>query len=273
MRKQRDDLTGQNFGYLHVDSEAYVVKRDNGHKDYFWNCTCSLCGNKTTASTRSLRSGHKRSCGCLHRPPDPKYVTKHGMSDTRLYGIWKAMRQRCYDKNCSGYKDYGARGIKVCDEWRYDFQAFYDWSLENGYQENAISRACTLDRINTNGNYEPSNCQWADMFSQGNNRRNNHFIEYEGNTYTLAEAEIVFGVSQKLLSERLCRGMSVKDAIETPVKQISMYEYQGNLYTSGQLAKLSGLSNSCIISRILYGWPNERVVNEPLLVKRKEKGA
>lgn len=271
MRKQRDDLTGQDFGYLHVEGEAYVRKRKSGSNVYYWKCTCSLCGKTTTASTQTLRSGHKRSCGCLHKSPPPEYVTKHGKSDTRLYNVWKSMKQRCYDKNCSAYKDYGARGIEACEEWRNDFQSFYDWSMANGYQEHAVSRACTIDRMNNDGNYEPGNCQWVDMLTQSNNRRDNHCIEYKGIKYTLAEAEVVFGIPQATLRRRLKRGMSVKQAIETPIFRTATYEYHGKEYTAHELADMANLPVNTVRSRIRYGWDIERVVNEHLSIGIREK--
>ena len=92
------------------------------------------------------------------------------MNNKRLYCVFSNMKQRCFNKNCPDYKHYGGRGITICDEWRYDFAAFYDWAIDNGYDENAKFGECTIDRIDVNGNYEPSNCRWVSMTVQNWNR-------------------------------------------------------------------------------------------------------
>ena len=92
------------------------------------------------------------------------------------------MKRRCYQKQNKRWSKYGGRGIKVCDEWRNNFQAFFDWSLENGYADHL-----TIDRIDMNGHYTPENCRWADKFQQANNRSNNHYITYRGKTKTMME--------------------------------------------------------------------------------------
>ena len=95
----------------------------------------------------------------------------HGKSNSRLYEVWAGMKRRCYNQNHKHYRDYGGRGISVCDEWRDDFGVFEKWAIENGYDEHAAKGACTLDRIDTDGDYSPSNCRFADMIVQQNNRR------------------------------------------------------------------------------------------------------
>lgn len=216
MRKYKD-LTGQTFGYLKVDSKAESHIYPGGKPEICWNCTCLLCGNKCVVKGKSLKQHHTRSCGCLHKPPTPPLT--HGMSDTRLYNVWRSMKQRCYDKNCKAYKDYGARGIVVCDEWLHDFKAFYDWSIENGYDETADRKECTLDRENVNGNYEPDNCRWVSMAIQCNNKTDNHILEYEGVSYTLSEAEKEFGIPQSTIRKRLKIGWSIRKTLETPLKR------------------------------------------------------
>lgn len=122
------------------------------------------------------------------------------------------MKNRCNNPNTERFKDYGARGIKVCDEWEHDFQAFYDWSMSHGYEEHL-----TIDRINNDGNYEPSNCRWTTQLVQGNNCRHNHLITYKGETHSMSDWARILGVSFHLLSNRINRyGWDVERAFETP---------------------------------------------------------
>lgn len=107
---------------------------------------------------------------------------KHGQCGTRLYNIFRGMKKRCYNKNCKDFYKYGGRGITVCDEWKDSFQAFYDWSIANGYFDNL-----TIDRIDNNKGYSPDNCRWVDIKTQSNNTRKNVFLTYNGETMTLAE--------------------------------------------------------------------------------------
>lgn len=156
---QRNDLTGKKFGKLTV---LRMINNPNG-KGFKWECKCE-CGNKTLVSAGSLVSGNTKSCG-EHKLGN---IT-HGMSNTRLYYIHKYMINRCTNKKYGGYKDYGGRGISVCDEWlnkEKGFESFMVWALKNGYESDL-----TLDRVDVNGNYEPSNCRWADMHTQARNQR------------------------------------------------------------------------------------------------------
>lgn len=172
--------------------ERLVVIERNGSTDRGkakWKCKCD-CGNITTVSGDNLRRGHIKSCGCLNSELAQKRMSVHGMRYTRLYNIWRNMRYRCNDKD---NKDYGGRGISVCKEWDNTddgFENFLEWSTQNGYDD-----VLTIDRIDVNGNYEPSNCRWATPKQQGNNKRNNLSIYQDGVFYTPIEFAEKHGIS------------------------------------------------------------------------------
>lgn len=169
------DLVGQRFGKLVVVSRYGTDK----HRKAQWLCQCD-CGNTTVTITGSLHNGCAKSCGCNREQARQKAVamnTIHGAYSgrggkaERLHVVWTDMRVRCEKENSVSYRYYGARGIRVCDEWRDSYKAFRGWAVANGYNESAPRGECTLDRIDVNGNYEPSNCRWVDMKTQARNRR------------------------------------------------------------------------------------------------------
>ena len=159
------DLTNRRFERLKV-----IRRVENKNYRAMWLCECD-CGNKKTISTYQLLSGQTKSCGCLGKENRAKSRTKHHKTNTKLYYVWKGMKQRCYNPNNKYYYNYGGRGITICDKWKNDFEEFYEWAIKNGYVENALHKSCTIDRINNTGNYEPNNCRWVDMKTQSNNRR------------------------------------------------------------------------------------------------------
>lgn len=165
---------GQTFGSLIVLGIPFRMLCKNG-KRYFVLCKCEICGKSDVFLLHDLIRGHTRGDGCNK----PGNIT-HGQSKTRLYKIWKAMIQRCEYQNGLAYKNYGARGISVFAEWRKDFESFRLWSNENGYSENL-----TLDRINNDDGYNPSNCRWVDRKIQANNKRTNVVVYAFGETKTL----------------------------------------------------------------------------------------
>ena len=160
------EISGQKFGRL--TAVKRLEKSDKA--GFIWECLCD-CGNVINVSVKMLRSGNTKSCGCLRDEKISLVNKKHGESKkSRLYGVWVGIRQRCNDPSHKSYKNYGGRGIRVCDEWN-DFMTFKDWAIRNGYDESAEYGDCTIDRIDVNGNYEPSNCRWVDMKIQACNKR------------------------------------------------------------------------------------------------------
>lgn len=136
---------------------------------------------------------------------------KHGRNPMRLYNIWKSMRQRCKNPNAMRYDVYGGRGITICDEWD-DYAVFREWALQNGY-DNTL----TIDRIDPNGGYFPSNCRWASQRDQQNNRTNNRIIEANGERHTVAEWGRISGLGGRVITARLSRGWDEKEAISHPL--------------------------------------------------------
>ena len=140
-----------------------------------------------------------------------KQQIKHGMSKTRLYSIWRHMKDRCNNPNNNWYHLYGGKGIRVCDEWNNDFIAFKNWSMLNGYDENL-----SIDRIDGDKNYCPENCRWSTPLEQSNNTARNVFLSYQGKTMTVAQWERYLEYPRKLICNRLLNGWSVEAALSTP---------------------------------------------------------
>lgn len=180
------NLTGQRFGLLTV-----IGIDDRGTKKTYWMCQCD-CGNVKSVRSDSLLSGAVKSCGCLKKKQDRLNLTanhSHKMSGTRIYHEWQGIKGRCFNKNDARYARYGGRGITVCDEWRNDFQSFYDWAMANGYSDNL-----TIDRKDNDGNYCPENCRWVDDQTQARNRSSNISITIGNSTRPLMEWCEIFGL-------------------------------------------------------------------------------
>ena len=192
------DMTGLRFGKLVVTGR----KVENGRG--YWICACD-CGNETVARTDSLKSGHTSSCGCVGLASRQEALTKHGYWGSRLYNTWHGMIQRCTNPNSRSYSRYGGRGIRVCTEWRNSFEAFCDWATANGYSDEL-----TIDRIDVNGNYEPSNCRWATKQEQANNRRTSSIIAFKGESHTLAEWSRITGIKRSTIVSRLAQGWEIE---------------------------------------------------------------
>lgn len=170
------DITGQKFGRLLVLERCGYIG-----KNIAWRCLCD-CGNETIVGISNLRNGSVKSCGCLARELSSLRLKKHGKTNTILYKTWKNIKNRCYNKNTKKYNYYGGRGIFVCEEWLNNFESFYNWSIHNGWK-----KGLTIDRIDVNGNYEPSNCRWVDWKTQQRNKSNNIYVNFEGEKVCLKE--------------------------------------------------------------------------------------
>ncbi len=202
------DLTGQRFGRLVVIERAENDKRGRAR----WVCRCD-CGEQKTISGHNLRNGRARSCGCLQKEVTAQRGKMHGQDGKRLYDIWFHMKSRCYNPKIADFKNYGGRGITVCEEWRHDVQAFYDWAMSHGYRD-----SLTLDRIDNNGPYGPENCRWTTRTKQANNTRANRKLTLRGETQTVSEWAAILNISHSTIRRRLHLGWSVERALTTPVR-------------------------------------------------------
>lgn len=190
-------IVGKRFGRLVVLGLDHVSGK---HNSTWWRCKCD-CGNETVVYRGGLTSGDIVSCGCYRKEHIHEYSRKHGLSHDPLYIVWGGMIQRCTNEHADNFQRYGGRGIIVCEDWRKNFENFYNWAISNGY-ENGL----TLDRINNNSGYFPENCRWIDRRAQQNNTRRNRFIEYKGETHTIAEWSRILNINYATLWSKINRG-------------------------------------------------------------------
>lgn len=198
------DITNVRFGRL--VAKEYIGRSKHGHS--LWLCDCD-CGKQTRVATGLLVTGNTASCGCKRADMS----RTHGKTSTPEYEAWRSMLQRCCNPKNRRYADYGGRGILVCDRWRHDFPAFL---ADMGPRP---SSGHSLDRIDNNKGYEPSNCQWSTRKKQQRNRKNNRFITHNGITATIAEWGERLGLKRYTVRDRLRKGMSIEKAL-TPFKPV-----------------------------------------------------
>lgn len=205
------NLVGQKINRLTV---VRRVENSKANKVRF-ECLCE-CGNITVVVGSALLNDGTKSCGCLKNERVTKLKYRHGGCGTRLYRIWGAMHHRCQLGDDVLHKNYGNRGIFVCEEWS-DFPAFRDWAMSNGYRDDL-----SIDRVDNNGPYAPWNCRWASREEQANNVRRNHNVTYNGETHTVSEWARLVDIPYHTL---LCRigkyNWNVEKALTTPVKEIN----------------------------------------------------
>lgn len=201
--KKYEEMIGKKFGHLTVIGVSSRTDK-YGHK--YLDCKCD-CGNFKTIVMHHIISGASQSCGCGVSKSTIKRNTTHGGTGTRLYTIWLSMRKRCTNSKEKDYQYYGAKGIKISSEWS-TFDTFRDWSLSHGYDD-----SLTIDRIDVNGDYCPSNCRWITFAEQCRNRTNNRQVTINGEAKLITDWIKESPVSMTTVYDRMRKGWPVEDAL------------------------------------------------------------
>ncbi|WP_417444603.1 hypothetical protein [Joostella sp.] len=224
------EMIGKKFNRLTIIS---FIGIDN-YRNKVWKCVC-VCGNYTKASTTSLKKGNTKSCGCLQKEKAAmtgrNILKTHGLSKnadgtkTRLFRIWSGMKTRCNNSRVVEYPRYGGKGVEVCASWM-NYENFHKWSINNGYKNNL-----SIDRIDVDGNYEPSNCRWVTDKIQCRNRTSSRLLTFKGDTKTLSEFAEEFNISIQALHNRLKRGWSLEESLTIPLlrKGVDKFKYKKSI--------------------------------------------
>lgn len=210
------NLEGRIFGRLLV---LNLKKEIKGF--ICWECKCD-CGKKIFVRNYSLLNGNTKSCNCLQKDITIKNNSKkvtHGISNTKFYYAYFDLLRRCYNIKHKSYKDYGGRGINVCEQWKNSFENFKNDMYESylKHVKEFGKKQTTIDRINTNGNYCKENCRWTTYKEQGRNKRNNHLISYKNKTKSMTEWAEQYNLSVYSLYQRLKANWSLEKALTTPI--------------------------------------------------------
>lgn len=205
--EKRRSNCGKEYDGIRVISYSHT----EGKHSYYL-CECLHCGKQFTTRIDGVKSGHTTSCGCQNEEwmHSGQMNRKHGMSNDRAYWVWAKIKSRCYNPKSHEYPNYGGRGIRMCDEW-LDAEAFVTWAYASGYDKDAPKGECTLDRIDVNGDYEPSNCRWITNLEQQNNRRYHVTTEYNGRRYTAAELARELKIPYTTMLQAIKTGKSVQE--------------------------------------------------------------
>ena len=196
-KRSEEKFVGQKVNHWTI---LKLVKMKNKNRTRYL-CQCE-CGTLKEFSLGDLKRSN--SCGCIKK-------TLNGLSNTRLYGIYQKMKERCLNPRNDHYKNYGGRGITICEEWLKSYIPFREWALDNGYTDKL-----TIDRIDVNGNYEPSNCRWVTAKEQALNKRNNIKITINNETRCLTEWCAIFKIPRNLVYKRILRKWDIMKALFTP---------------------------------------------------------
>ena len=246
------EWVGKKFNMLTV----IEIIHDDIAKGWRWRVRCD-CGNEKIYQPNKVVRGLNVSCGCYRKTRLGPNPPTHRESHTRLHNIWCGMNSRC-DPSHVDAERYGKRGIRVCEEW-HDYTKFAEWARSHGYED-----GLTIERIDVNGNYEPSNCKWIPISKQARNRTTTRWVEYQGETMSLAEAAERAGLKYKEVHYRIHKlGWTLEDALSIPIRE-----------------GLSDLHKECIergadyhtvYNRVVIrGWDKERAFTEPKHPRRTQ---
>ena len=211
--KKLQDLTGARIGLLEVICYAgNQIRPNDPHRyNHYWYCLCD-CGNLTKINHFKLTGRKTLSCGCLVGIRNRQMKTTHGFAHSRLSKIKDGMTQRCYNPNHINYLSYGGRGITICEEWKEDPPAFYQWAKTSGYKPDL-----TIERIDNNKGYNPENCTWIPLADQPKHRRSNRYITFKGETKTLAQWGRDTKIGEDVIRRRLKKGWDLEVALTAPI--------------------------------------------------------
>lgn len=239
------DFTGQRFGRLTV-----IRKADHGYS--WWVCKCACGREKEIIACRLFTV---QSCGCLEKENLEKigqHNKTHGMADSRLYSVWCGIKDRCFNQNIEHYDRYGGRGITMCDDWRNSFEAFRDWAFSAGYDPALSGKEQSIDRIDVNGNYEPSNCRWVSQKQQMRNIGRTVYMEYNGKTVPVVEFCEMYGITYShFVRRRLAKGESPDEIIKSWNLK---HNRPDNMLTIQEAAKYYNICEQSIYDWIYKGW-------------------
>lgn len=263
-----DIQIGQMFGKWEVIGEP-VREKEGHHWLYPCRCSCEAHTEKYI-DKYNLIKGKSRSCGCIASEVTRQRMTRHGLCRTRLFHVWLSMRARCNNPKNTRYAAYGGRGIKICDEWN-DFKVFHDWAYANGYDESAKYGECTIDRIDTNGNYEPSNCRWCNSKEQANNRRRNVNITYNGETKTAEEWAESIGIKSQTLRKRIYDGLDIEQVMLPKNIHVVVLTYNGESHTIKEWSEIIGVQAKTIYERYRKGLPIEKILYSGNLLNKERR--
>lgn len=206
MAKRLHIEIGRRFHRLTILKE---VDKRNGRR--YFSCLCD-CGNIKEHRLTSMTFGAIKSCGCLRNEQNRSVAITHGKWGKRIYWTWHSMKSRVLDKNQKHYKHYGGRGIKICNEW-LKFELFYEWAINNGYKDDL-----TIERVDNDGDYEPSNCTFIPLKDQNKNKRNNVFFEFKGERLCISDWAERLNLSHTAMSGRF-KNWDLEKALTTPKKR------------------------------------------------------
>ena len=246
MRKQNKyadiDIVGKRFGRLLAVEKI---------RQSVWLFHCD-CGNDVVLKYSRVLGG-QQSCGCLRQECMANFGkshTKHGQHTTKLYRKWNSIKARCYCVSCKQYKRYGGRGITMCDEWHYSFEAFSKWAYANGYDPNKNGRNWSIDRIDNSKGYSPDNCRFATAKEQQINRDITTLYEYKGKQYTASEFADVFNVDKCMVYRRVKQGESLEQILEYWNKAHSVPD---GFVDTLEYAKTKGVTRTTVCKWIKQG--------------------